>query len=119
MKTWEAVKALKEGKVITDGYYVITGGLTPIILSKNGDNLGRYDMNKFLEGDWKLYEEKPEIKKDPYVGKIAIEKLNNDVQGIITRNGSQYIVFIDHVTHYRCSSIETLLLNYYIEGEDF
>jgi hypothetical protein len=115
MKIWEALKALEEGKKIRcidweEGEYYFRSGVN--ILNEKLNIL--VDMSaENINGVWELYEEKPEIKPDPYVGKKTIMKKSNS-QSIITIDCSLY-----RTGRANYDSIEHLKEFWYIEGEDF
>jgi hypothetical protein len=71
----------------------------------------------FLERFPQMAEEKPEIKLDPYVGKIVIYKNNLYIQAIIiTRGANHYIVSGSSIPY---KTIEDIKKDWYIQGEDF
>jgi hypothetical protein len=116
MKTWEAVKALQEGKKVRmddwcDNEYMFIDN-NFIFMHEHGKNVpSRFEHTM---GDWELYEEKPEIKKDKYVGKIAINKTKK-AQGFIEVNSDGCY----RVADFTYFSVEELKKYNYIEGEDF
>ena len=68
----------------------------------------------WLNRNYRIKEEKPDIKVDPYVGKIAIHKRYKG-QFIIQKCLES--VYIIHDVHYM--DIESIKKDWYIQGEDF
>jgi len=85
----------------------------------NHHNEKWYDSKKpiwnWVDYDYRIKEEKPVLKKDPYIGKCVIDKKNGKEQYIITE--------VDHCGRYNVNDYlyykEDIKINYYIEGEDF
>jgi hypothetical protein len=85
----------------------------------NSDNCRYHYLNlsacDFIKKFPQIAEEKPEIKPDPYVGKIVINKNDTNNQSMIVKINEYYRV----IAYGNYETIEDLKKDWYIQGEDF
>ena len=97
MNKWQAIAEMAKGKKVffprhEKDYYFYINNKDSIV---GADNI-EHDFNyKCLDG-WEIYEEKPELKKDPYLGKIVIQKSNHIFHSKSYNNSLVYSSVLTH-----------------------
>jgi hypothetical protein len=117
MNKWEAIAEMAKGNKVTDNngraWFAIDNWQQRIICSDGH----LYTDDELNSEGWEIYEEKPELKKDPYIGKQVIQKSNTEIKHIITGKDIDGDYYVN--TTLLDGGIENIKELYYIEGEDF
>jgi hypothetical protein len=114
MNKWESIAEMAKGektenKFIAGYFFIDKNGIF-----KNSNTFDTWNINNLPLDGWKIYEEKPELKKDPLLGKQLVQKSDTKLKYIIT--GKIKGGYVIDNTNYDKDSIKDL---FYIEGEDF